>query len=230
MNYAWEAVLQAEKQHRDRDELRFMEAVNPSPYLEVSVEDLNLESPEEDRIEINPLYRLWDVFGQLFDRNIGGLEQTREAFFDVCMHYIVQLDLREGLTKEDFYYRRITADICGGQYGGAAAERFSLFDKAEQKFILCSYLQFLKTGNYLEEFRRVMIHLYPHTRIYENNDRVFELLVYLGIKETEQERERAEFLREMFLPIQETVHWFYEHHFGIIGVDETMMIDEAVIF
>lgn len=230
MNYAWEAVLQAEKEHRNPYALRFVEAVNPSPYIEVSMEDLNLESPEEDRIEINPLYRLGDVFGQLFDRNIEGLEQTRDVFFDVCMHYIVQLDLREGLSKKDFYYRRIAADICGGQYGGAAAKRFSLFDKLEQKFILCSYLQFLKTGNNLEEFRRVMTHLYPHTRIYENNDRAFELLVYLGVKEAEQERERADFLREMFLPIQETVHWFYEYHFGIIGVDETMMIDKTVIF
>jgi len=230
MNYAWEAVLQAEKEHGDRDAMRFVEAVNPSPYIEVSVEDLNLESPEEDRIEINPLYRLGDVFGQLFDRNTEGLEQTREAFFDVCMHYIVQLDLREGLSKEDFYYRLTAADIRRGQYGGAAGERFLLFDKAEQKLILRSYLQFLKTGNYLEEFRRVMTQLYPHTCIYENNDRAFELLVYLGIKETEQERERTHFLRDMFLPIQETVHWFYEHHFGIIGVDETMMIDEAVLF
>ncbi|MDE7046204.1 MAG: hypothetical protein K2O97_14605 [Acetatifactor sp.] len=204
--------------------------MNPSPYLEVSVENLNLESPEENRIEINPLYRLGDVFGQLFDRNIEGLEQTREAFFDVCMHYIVQLDLRDGLSKEDFYCRRIAADLCGGRYGGTAMKRFSLFDRAEQKVILRSCLQLLKTGNYLEEFRKVITRLYPHTRIYENNDRAFELLVYLGIKETEQERERAEFLREMFLPIQETVYWFYEHHFGIIGADETMMIDEAVIF
>lgn len=230
MNYAWEAVLQAEKQHRARDGLRFVEAVNPSPYIEISVEDLNLESPEEDRVEINPLYRLGDVFGQLFDRNVEGLGQTREAFFDVCMHYIVQLDLREGLSKEDFYHRRAAADIREGQYGADAAGRFSLFDKAEQGFILRTYLQFLRTGNYLEEFGRVVTHLYPHACIYENNDRAFELLVYLGVEDTKQERERSDFLRGMFLPIQEKVYWFYEHHFGIIGVDETMGINEAVIF
>ena len=34
----------------------------------------------------------------------------------------------------------------------------------------------------------------------------------------------------MFLPVQETVHFFYENHFGIIGVDETMVVDEMVIF
>lgn len=50
MNYAWEAVLQAEKHGRQRDSLRFVEAHDPSPYIEVSVMDLNLESPEEDTV------------------------------------------------------------------------------------------------------------------------------------------------------------------------------------
>ena len=42
MNYAWEAVLQAERNGRERDGLRFMEASTPSPYIEVSVTDLNI--------------------------------------------------------------------------------------------------------------------------------------------------------------------------------------------
>lgn len=48
MNYAWEAVLLAEEYHRERDSLRFVEAVTPSPYIEVSVTDLNSKEPEED--------------------------------------------------------------------------------------------------------------------------------------------------------------------------------------
>ncbi len=230
MNYAWEAVLQAEKNGKERDRLRFIDAYNPSPYMEVSVIDLNQESPEEDRIEINPIYRLQDVFGTLFDKNIMGMKQTRELFFDVCMHYIVQLDLREGISKEDYYRMLAANDIKDGGYGEHVEQGFALFIKAEQKTILRAYLQLLKTGNYLEEFRKALIRLYPNAYIYENNETVFELLVYLGVKESEQERQRAAFLREMFLPIQETVHWFYEHHFGIIGVDETMIMDEMVIF
>lgn len=230
MNYAWEVVLQAEKNNIDRDTLHFVEAYNASPYMEVSVIDLNQESPEDDRIEINPIYRLQDVFGRLFDKNITGMEQTRELLFDVCMHYIVQLDLREGLSREDYYCRLAENDIKNGRYGTFAKESFPLFDETEQKTILRSYLQLLKTGNYLEEFRKVLIRLYPKAYIYENNEASYELLVYLGAHETEKERKRAAFLREMFLPIQETVHWFYEHHFGIIGIDETMTMDEMVIF
>ena len=57
-----------------------MEAVTPSPYIEVSVTDLNTGEPEGDRVEINPLYRLGDVFGRLFDRNTDQMVQTRALF------------------------------------------------------------------------------------------------------------------------------------------------------
>ena len=117
MNYAWEAVLLAEQNGRDRGSLRFVEAVTPSPYIEVSVTDLNTGEPEGDRVEINPLYRLGDVFGRLFDRNTDQMVQTRALFFDVCMHYITQLDLREGLSKEDYHHSLLADDIRAGRYG-----------------------------------------------------------------------------------------------------------------
>ncbi len=120
MNYAWEAILMAELNGRERDSLRFVEADTPSPYIEVSVTDLNSREPEGDRVEINPLYRLGDVFGRLFDRDTDEMAQTRALFFDVCMHYIVQLDLREGLSKEDYYYSLISDDLQSGRYGWKA--------------------------------------------------------------------------------------------------------------
>ena len=36
--------------------------------------------------------------------------------------------------------------------------------------------------------------------------------------------------RERVRRVQGAVHFFYENHFGIIGVDETMGVDEMVIF
>ena len=142
--------------------------LEPSPYIEVSMTDLNMDTLEENKVEINPLYRFEDVFGKLFDKNIEEMRQTREIFFDVCMHYIVQLDLREGLSREDFYCELIANDLEQGKYGALAKRRFSLFTKSEQKLILQSYLQLLKTGNYLEEFRKVVTRLYPRTIIYHH--------------------------------------------------------------
>lgn len=230
MNYVWEAVLASEKNNRDRDELYFVEAANPSPYIEVSLTDLNSECPVENRIEVNPLYRFGTVFGHLFDKNIKDMIQTRELFFDVCLHYIAQLDLREGLSKEDYYFDLIAEDIANGMYGKKVRKEFSLFGLTEQRVILRSYLQLLKTANYLAEFKKALKSLYPRALIYENSEASYEMLVYLGVKETEAEKEKAVLLRKMFLPIQETVYFFYENHFGIIDIDETMIVDEMLIF
>ena len=49
-------------------------------------------------------------------------------------------------------------------------------------------------------------------------------------EDLKKEQEKAAFLRELFLPMQEKVYYFYEHHFGIIGVGDTMVLDEMVIF
>lgn len=230
MNYVWEGVLEAEKEGKDREELRFVEAVNPSPYMELSMTDINLKAPEQKTIEVNPLYRLKPVFGQLFDRNITGMRKLRDIFFDVCVHYVVQLDLREGLSREDYFNEMIRGDILNGSYGRKAREGFLLFGKEGQKTVSRFYLQLLTTGNYKETFKRAVVKLYPRAIVYEENERDKELLVYLGVKETEEERGRAGFLQEMFLPMQETVYFFYENHFGIIGVDETMELDEMVLF
>ena len=230
MNYIWETVLQAEKDNKKRDELHFVDAVNPSPYMEVSFVDLNLKAPEEEIIEVNPLYRLQDVFGELFDKNIEGMLRTRELFFDVCLHYIAQLDLREGISKEDYYYEALNQDIVQGRYGMHTKEDFQFFEKKEQKIVLRFYLQLLKTRNYQEIFKKVIVALYPCAYVYESNETDDELLVYLVVTETIEEERRVTFLKDMFLPLRERVHFFYEHHFGIIGVDETMMIDEMVLF
>lgn len=230
MNYAWEAVLAAEQLHYLLEELHFIEADQPSPYLEISLTDLNLTAPREEWIEINPLYRFGSIFSAILDKNVEEMRQTRELFLDTCMHYIVQLDLREGLSREDYYYRLLFREITQGLYGEQLREGFSLFCGREQKVIIPACLRLLKSGNYRDEFRKVVTTLYSGAFIYESQERPMELLVYLGVKETKEERGRAVFLREMFLPMQERVHYFYEHHFGIIGVEETMMIDEMVVF
>ena len=72
--------------------------------------------------------------------------------------------------------------------------------------------------------------MYPDSLVYASNETARQVLVYVGVKEEERERQRLEFLRDMFLPINYHVFLFWEHHFGIIDVEETMMVDEMVLF
>ena len=72
--------------------------------------------------------------------------------------------------------------------------------------------------------------MYQDSFVYVSNEAARQILIYVGEKETDGERERLVFLQDMFLPIDHQVYLFWEHHFGIIGVEETMVVDEVVLF
>lgn len=229
MNYIWELMLQADKEGIARTDIHLINAQNPSPYIEISMEELNVKEIEENTVEVNPLYRFPHELGKLFSADISGFEKTRELFLDICFHYIAQLDLREGLSRKDFYISSMLEDFDAGRYGIRAEEGLYLFDRGEAKQLMSYYLYLIKTGNYLAAFRRAVKNVYPHSLIYENNDRTKEIFVYLGVEDTENEQKRIKFLTMLFLPIQEEVQIFYNHHFGIIGIDETMEVDEMML-
>lgn len=230
MNYIWEVLAEADRQGRDRDKIRFIPAVNPSPYLETSFENLNEKMLDESTIEVNPLYRFADIFNELFDADVQGMETLRVLFLDICMHYLAQLDCRSGMDRQDYYMRFVERDMAAGIYGRNASAASELFSDAESALWQYHLVHLYRTGEYREEFRRVVRAMYPNAFLYENNDKNNEILLYLGIKRTEAEEKKIHFLIDLFLPMQDKVFLFYEHHFGITGVEETMIIDEVMLF
>ena len=91
-------------------------------------------------------------------------------------------------------------------------------------------LKLYQCGSSVYLFREVMRYLYPDSLVYASNEDVRQILIYVGRKETETEQKKLEFLQGMFLPIYYHVFIFWEHHFGIIDVEETMELDHMVLF
>lgn len=72
--------------------------------------------------------------------------------------------------------------------------------------------------------------VYPDALVYLNKEEFREILIYLGKKETLTEVGKINFIISIFLEKDYVTHLFWEHHFGIIDVDVTMMLDEMVLF
>ena len=51
----------------------------------------------------------------------------------------------------------------------------------------------------------------------------------MGKRETEEERKRVGFLTDAFLPVNEEVKVFYDSHFGVMDLDETMAMDRIML-
>ncbi len=179
---------------------------------------------------MNPLYRFARELAALFDQDLTGLEQTRGIFFDVFMQYTVQQDLRQGLSRQEYILRFLLSDLLEGVCGSSAAHAVRGFAKEKLRQLLRLIRKLYQCGSSLYLFKEVMRCMYPDSFVYVSNEAARQILIYVGEKETKGERERLVFLQDMFLPIDHQVYLFWEHHFGIIGVEETMVVDEVVLF
>lgn len=230
MNYAWETALAADRMNIPRESLRFVPAEDGSPYTELVQEMLNGQEPGEAEVGINPLYRFAEIFSTLFDRNLTEYRQTREAVFRVFIQYMVRLDLRQGMSRQEYAVGFLYRDILAGVFGQEASQVMESFDRGCLRHLLRLVLKLYRCGSSVRLFREVMRFLYPDSLVYASNDEMRELLIYVGVGETEEEQVKLDFLKGMFLPVNYRVFLFWEHHFGIIGVDETMELDNMVLF
>lgn len=143
---------------------------------------------------------------------------------------MVQLDLRQGMSRQEYMLSFLLKDILRGVCGSEAAEAVRYFPKEKLRQLLRLILKLYHCGSSIYLFKEVMRYLYPDSLVYASNEEVRELLIYIGTKETEEERKKLEFLQGIFLPVNYRVFLFWEHHFGIIDIDETMEPDEMVLF
>lgn len=230
MNYTWEVALTADRCGMPRENVRYVPVLDGSPYMEVSMEYINDSRVRNSVVQINPLYRFAEEFAHMFDVNLEGHEQTRGLVFDVFMHYITQLDLRQGLSRQEFFLRYFLADLLNGVFGERARESLGSFAKEELRLLLQFILKVYECGSSMTLFTEVIRYIYPGSIVYINNDVVRQVLIYIGQKETQKEQNKIQLLQDMFLPVNYEVYLFWEHHFGIMDVDNTMILDEMVVF
>lgn len=229
MNYVWEVVLKAEEKGFDRNELHFIPAENPSPYVEISFAELNTMDLEDKQVEVNPLYRFSNVFGELFSPDNRQYIKLRDIFLDVFLHYIAETDLLSGMHKQEYYFKFLKEDLLDGVFGEKAAEAMELFDNRERRLIVTSLLGLYRSGYYEEIFRQLVRELYENSIIYAGCDKAETIYLYVGKPETEEERKRIAFLKDTFLPLNEDISVFYDRHFGIMDVEETMQMDKILL-
>lgn len=229
MQYIWEVVLAAEKNGIREADLRYEVAEVRSPYLEVSFSDLNTQTVEQTVVEVNPFYRFFDIFSEILDINQKEYEKTREIFVDTVFHYLALTDLRMGMSKKDYYLKFLAEELESGQFGRKAKAAIQLFSSYEKKYIVLALMDVISSRNYREIFKWLFQEIYQDSIIYKSMDCANELYIYVGSAETQEERKRVQFLLDTFLPIGVRTEVFYQEHFGILEIEETMILDKVLL-
>ena len=110
------------------------------------------------------------------------------------------------------------------------AKNFNRIEKSEQERLAALALCQMETGSSLGLFRRALLVLYPDALLYQIKNEGKNLLLYINIRENDREAGRLRFVTDMFLPVGYELRVFFEYHFGIIGVEGTMITDEIALY
>jgi len=230
MNYLWEAMIQVKKQGLEASKIRFSMAKIFSAYMEIANPFMNQEQLEcGQEIEVNPYYRFYDIFKDLYKPEAELGAQFRENSTNLILHQLAENDAISGMTKEEYYKKLLMKDLEEEVYGVTAKKAMEAFNIEEQQIILRGLLRQYQTGGSLDLFREMMKKLIPYSIVYRNNQETCEILIYISRKREEKLEGKINFLIEMFIDLLGKVEVYYEYHFGIFGIDETMVIDEIAL-
>ena len=106
---------------------------------------------------------------------------------------------------------------------------FCDMNKKEQEKLLSGWLNLFRVGSALPIFLDMVHGLVEDSIVYLSRENPDELLLYTGLKKEQKLEQRIAFLADTFLDIRYHIEIFYEYHFGIIDIGETMRIDETAI-
>lgn len=220
-------MLQVMQQEIPEEHIRFQMAKEYSPYMELSLPYLNQDDMVDYMtIEVNPYYRFYEIFKNLYEPNITDFKQLRESLTNLIFHSLSQNDLLSGMTRMEYLKKLLYQDIDTSVYGDFYKKSILYFTRNERELILSGIIRQQQMGSSLDIFKNIASALISNIIIYHNNDNAHEILIFIGQKKNNELEGKMAFLIRMFLEIHYTVELYYEYHFGIIGVKETMVIDE----
>jgi hypothetical protein len=229
MNYIWDLAIKAHQAGIPLQKLTFVPAKIYSPYMELSNEHLNFEQIDQE-IEINPYYRFYEIFKDLFNINNSEDLELRKVLFDVAIHFLTRIDLRQGMNKTEYYLRFILADIAAGSFGPEVRASFKLLDEMEMNIVAENMYRLLITGEMLYLLRDTIRQIFINSTIYANYETTNELLFFIACEKTELNVVKLELIKQLFLPLKFTAITYWQDHFGVIGSDETMRIDHIAMY
>jgi len=229
MNYIWELAIKAKEQGIDPDEIFFRYGQPFSGYMELSFTDLN-ETRVLKEVEINPYYRFYSIFKELFEPNVSENKEIIEAVHDMVLHHLIDIDVLMGMNKREYYIQFIIRNMRTGYFGEYIKEKISIFTRQEQKIIANSLLTLHDAGECIYVLKDTVRRIFTNAYIFAVTKEKDEIIFYLRTKETREKAEKIEVLKHLFLPFKCGVEVYWEYIFGVIGVDELMVIDQIVIY
>lgn len=227
MNYIWELAIKAIQKGIDESDIFYTIGQPFSAYMELSMECMN-ETDIPQNVEINPFYRYFDIFKQLFEPNLNENQETIEVCHDLAIHHLKDIDVLMGMNKREYYIHFVIRDLEKGYFGEYVKQKINVFTPDEKKTLANNLLRLYETGEGIYLLRDTVRRIFTSTYIFSNAEEKDEIIFYLRTKQTEQKEQKLEVIKYLFLPFKCTVEVYWENIFGVIGIDDLMKIEHIM--
>lgn len=202
-----------------------------SPYIELNIESMNAFLDEDLEIEVNPLLRFENIFAGITKPDAREeTQQLRKFLANLIFHYLGKIDLYTGQNKKDIIVKEIVRNIKKGCYGGANSELYKSFKEFEKYIVADIICAMYGQLGMIDAFKKAIKLIFKDSIVYDKLSSNTNLVLYLNYPETEDNENKVKFMQEIFLPLGLELDIFWVNHFGVIGVDRTLLIGQIAVF
>lgn len=229
MNYIWEPLIQMMQRESAPERLCYrVQDSRVSPYLELQPDSLYEEDFSEgafSHIDVNPYLRFESLFEAFVTPDDLGYGEFNEAFADVILHELADLDFKSGRSKREYYLRFILSDLADGIFGGL--EDYRRFSIPETRVLAEEVLTLYQTCDYFACIMDAVGKLFPFCQVFLRDSD--EIVFYMREEKEENSFGRIRFLIRLFLPVTVpyVVHW--NKTYGVAGYDATMGLEDFIL-
>jgi len=229
MNYIWDHAIKALHEGIDQDNIFYRYGRPFSPYMELSFVDMNETKPHLE-VEINPYYRYYSVFKELFEPNfvLTENEETIEIVHDTTIHHLKDIDVLMGMCRREYYIRFMIRDMHNGHFGSYVQQNIGALTLEEQKIVGNNLLSLFDTAECIHLLKDTVRRIFKNAYIFSNAEEKDEIVFFLRTEETDEKWAKIEVIKYLFLPFKCNILIYWEHIFGLMGVPEMMKMGETM--
>ena len=233
MNYIWDLIVKAKQENMALRDLSFKLPKVYSSYLELSADALNFKQLKEE-IEVNPYYRFFSIFKDLFEPNYQQNQELRAVLLDILVHFLGQIDLYQGMTKTEYHKSFIYRELLQGCFGPIVRSGIRKFSQDERNILIDNIYKFYHTGDQIFYFKKSIKQIFKNSIVYINQDQAREnkneILLYIAANPKGKNKKKLKVIETLFLPIDFVTITYWQYHFGIIDLHKTMKIGALALY
>lgn len=222
----YEYILYAKENGMRDADITFVPSKAFSPYTECQSNIINqINILENKKIEVNPFYRYEEVFAGLLavdSENI--LSEIKGFIFDFWIHEIYQIERLSGMNRKSFEKSYLISEIENGLFGTSIKREFDLFNKEEKESLIYQVIHLYTGGDGIVLFCSALKIFLANVFVYTLDEN--KILLFIGEKESTVLRKKISFIKDIFIPMEMQIEIFWNKHFGIFDLEETMVLDE----